>query len=283
MNRRKFLRLSAKAGTAALLCGGIYGAVEAKNLGVTKLSVRIPKLPRSFHGMKVAFLSDLHHSAEVPAPFLRRAVAMTNALEPDLVVLGGDYVTAGWRYVLQGTGNKYIGPCFDILKNLRARHGVFAVLGNHDQRAGAAAICAVIRRTGFHLISNSGVWLGAGDDRLRVCGVEDLSTQRPDIVPALGDATSSDAVLLVSHNPDFAETITDTRVGLVLSGHTHGGQVSLPVVGALILPSGYGQKYRYGYVQSPRTQTYVTSGVGTLPLAVRIGAPAEIALITLQA
>jgi hypothetical protein len=282
MNRRKFLSLTAKAGGALVLGGSAYGAVEAKNLGVTKSTVRIPHLPRAFHGATVAFLADLHHSAEVPLWFLRHAVSMVNALEPDFILLGGDYVTAGPLYNFFGGGARYIAPCFDVLKNLRAKHGVFAATGNHDTRAGFEKIKAAIASAGFQLLSNSGVWLDGGNGRLRLCGVEDMSTQRPDIVPALGDATRRDAVLLVSHNPDFAETITDWRVGLVLSGHTHGGQVKLPIVGAPILPSIYGQKYRYGLVDSPRTQAYVTSGVGTVPLAVRINVPAEIALLSLE-
>jgi uncharacterized protein len=208
---------------------------------------------------------------------------MTNALEPDFVVLGGDYVTASIIYNLIGGGPRYVAPCFDVLKNLRAKTGVFAALGNHDTRAGLEMTKSAITRAGFQLLSNSGVWLGEKNARLRICGVEDYSTQHPKIEPALGDAGEQDAVLLVSHNPDFAEEIKETRVGLVLSGHTHGGQVKLPIVGAPILPSGYGQKYRYGLVQAPHTQAYVTSGVGALPLAVRIGAPPEIALLTLRA
>ena len=136
----------------------------------------------------------------------------------------------------------------------------------------------------YQNIDNSGAWLTLEGQRMRICGVQDLRTQKPDVNLALGDATEQDAVILVSHNPDVAEQkIKDARVGLLLSGHTHGGQVVLPFIGAPIvgLCSDYGQKYRYGIVQGPKCRVYVTSGVGTLPPAFRLNCPPEVALITL--
>ena len=117
--------------------------------------------------------------------------------------------------------------------------------------------------------------------RLRICGVGDLWTDRQDLKTALGDATPGDAVLLLSHNPDFVETIRDRRVGLVLSGHTHGGQIVLPGYGAPVVPSRYGQKYLYGLVQGPCCQVFVTRGVGTVTPPVRFLCRPEIVLITL--
>ena len=107
-------------------------------------------------------------------------------------------------------------------------------------------------------LNNTGVWLERSGARLRICGVGDLWTDHQDLDAALGDATERDAVLLLSHNPDFVETIRDPRVGLVLSGHTHGGQIVVPGFGAPIVPSRYGQKYLYGLVQGPCCQVFVT-------------------------
>src|SRR5438552_2231151 len=149
MNRRQFLRLMSRGAMAGAIGGGIYGAFEAKRLQVTRMSICIPNLPRVFDGMRIAFLSDLHHSAVVPASFIQHAVELTNELDPDVVILGGDYVTAGLRYAPFGTGRKYVAPCFELLKNLRARRGVFAVTGNHDTRAGIPAIHAAIDAAGF--------------------------------------------------------------------------------------------------------------------------------------
>ena len=117
--------------------------------------------------------------------------------------------------------------------------------------------------------------------RLRICGVGDLWTDRQNLPAALGDATERDAVILLSHNPDFAETLEDRRVGLILSGHTHGGQVVLPGFGAPIVPSRYGQKYLHGLVQGPRSQVFISRGVGTVTPPIRFFCRPEIVLITL--
>lgn len=285
MNRRKFIRITVKGFAGSLLAGGFYSAIEAKCIETTRLSIAVPNLPPAFHGKTIAFLSDIHHSFVVPRSYIEHTVAVTNALSPDIVILGGDYVTAGEKYRWLGIdGRKYIAPCFESLKKLEAKMGRFAVTGNHDTYAGLHDIYAGMKTAGFQNIDNSGVWLDEGGQRLRVCGVSDLRTNTPDARLALAGATNKDAVIMVSHNPDVAErTITDDRVGLLLSGHTHGGQVVLPFIGApaVWLCSDYGQKYSYGLVQGPRCKVFVTCGVGTLPPAFRLNCPPEVVLITL--
>jgi uncharacterized protein len=283
MNRRQFIRTGAKAIGGTMLAGGTYGTVGAKCIGVTKHAVAVKNLPRAFHGKTVAFLADFHHSIFVPRFYLEHVVEVTNALAPDFLVYGGDYVTFGKKHRWLH-GDKYIEPCFDILKNLRAKIAALGVAGNHDTWAGLDRIYAAMKNAGIKPMHNGGYWFESGGERLRICGVTDIRTHKPDVDLALGDATERDAVILVSHNPDVAEEkIHDNRVGLQLSGHTHGGQVVLPFIGAPIvgLCSSYGQKYRYGIVQGPRCPVFVTSGVGTLPIAIRINCPPEVVLITL--
>jgi uncharacterized protein len=130
-------------------------------------------------------------------------------------------------------------------------------------------------------LSNTGVWIERAGARLRICGVGDLWTDHQELAAALGDATESDAVLLLSHNPDFVETIRDRRVGLVLSGHTHGGQIIVPSYGAPIVPSRYGQKYLHGLVKGPHCPVFVTRGVGTVIPPIRFLCRPEVVLITL--
>ena len=283
MDRRKFIRVTSRAVAGTLLAGGVYSAVEAKCITVTRISLPVPNLPRAFQGKTIAFLSDIHHSIVVPRAYLEHVVNVTNALSPDIVVLGGDYVTSGAKYEWLH-GAKYVEPCFDILKNLEARLGRFAVTGNHDTYSGLRKVHAGIKSAGFENFDNRGAWLTLDGQRLRICGIADLRTQLPNVSLALGDSTEKDAAILISHNPDAAEEIIhDKRVGLMLSGHTHGGQVVLPFIGGptVGLCSNYGQKYRYGLVQGPICKVFVTCGVGTLPPAFRLNCPPEVALITL--
>ena len=284
MNRRKFIRITAKGIAGSMLAGGFYGAVEAKCFETTRVSIAVPNLPAAFHGKTIAFLSDIHHSFVVPRAYLDHVVRVVNSLSPDIVLLGGDYVTAGKKYGWID-GRKYITPCFESLKKLEAKMGRYAVTGNHDTGVGLDAIKAGIADAGIQNIDNSGVWLSENGARLRICGVADLRTDTPDVKKALADSTNKDAVILVSHNPDVAErTIEDDRVGLLLCGHTHGGQVVLPFIGAPIvhLCSDYGQKYRAtAWCRVRNARSFVTCGVGTLPPAFRLNCPPEVVLITL--
>jgi hypothetical protein len=219
----------------------------------------------------------------VPRSYVDHVVGITNALAPDIVILGGDYVTAGNKYKWLD-GKRYIASAFESLGKLEAKMGRFAVTGNHDTHVGIDKIREGITAAGFQNIDNDGEWLEQDGQRLRICGVCDLRTDEPDVDLALAKATNKDAVILVSHNPDVAEKrIHDDRVGLMLAGHTHGGQVVLPFIGAPIvgLCSDFGQKYRYGLVQGPWCRVLVTSGVGTLPPAFRLNCPPEVVLITL--
>jgi predicted MPP superfamily phosphohydrolase len=273
MDRRRFLK---KVGLAALgptaIGSAVYPFLEAKWCGLTQRAIALPNLPSAFRGTRIALLADVHHGPFVPLAYIRHVVAMTNALEPDIVVLAGDYVHRHQRY---------IGPGIEELGKLRARIGRFAVRGNHDNCRFQTVSQAALADAGLPDLNNTGVWLRRNGERLRICGVGDLWTDRQDVVSALGDATERDAVLLLSHNPDYVETIRDRRVGLVLSGHTHGGQVVVPGFGAPIVPSRYGQKYLYGLVQGPCCRVFVTRGVGTISPPIRFLCRPEVALITL--
>jgi len=275
MNRRRFFKRAAIGAAGAAVVGGVYPFLEAKWCRVTRRAVRLANLPGPFEGTTVAFLSDIHHGPYVPRSYVRDVVAMANALEPDIVALGGDYCHAGSRFV---------APALEDLGGLRARLGRFAVLGNHDHWDGLAESKAGLERAGIPLLRNSGAWVEKGGKRLRVAGVGDLWTDRQDVSGAIGDETTpDDAVVLLSHNPDVAENLRDPRVGLMLSGHTHGGQVYLPGYGAPIVPSAFGQKYLQGLVRGPACPVYISRGVGTVSPPVRLFCRPEIVLLTLTA
>jgi uncharacterized protein len=273
MNRRRLLkRLGLAALGSSAVCGSTYPFLEAKWCRLTRQTIALPNLPPPFRGTTVALLADVHHGPFVPLAYIRQVVEMTNAIRPDIVVLAGDYVH---RH------ENYIAPGIEELGKLRAGLGRFAVRGNHDNRGYQTFSRAALADAKLPDLNNMGIWLTRGSSRLRICGVGDLWTDRQNLGAALGDATERDAVLLLSHNPDFVESIRDARVGLVLSGHTHGGQVIVPGFGAPIVPSRYGQKYLYGLVQGPCCPVFVTRGVGTITPPVRLLCRPEVALITL--
>ncbi len=275
MNRRSFLRLAAAGGVVAPVAAVGYGLAESNHLRIDRATVAVPHLPPAFRGLTVAFVTDLHHGRFVSAVDVSDVVRTTLALSPDLVVLGGDY-----NGDVVGEA-KHIAPCLDRLSPLAAPLGVYGVLGNHDNWRGRTATQAAMRRAHVEELTNAGVWLRRGGDRLRLGGVDDLWTGTADVAAALGDATADDAVLLVSHNPDLAETVRDRRVGLMLSGHTHGGQVVVPGYGAPVLPSRYGQKYARGLVEAPATQVYVSAGTGMSGIGMRVNCRPEVSLLTL--
>ena len=272
MDRRKFLKRVGLAAAGMVAAGGAYPFLEAKWCRVARRTIALPNLPASFRGTTVALLADVHHGPYVPLPYIRHVVEITNSLRPDIVVLAGDYVHHS---------DQYIAPGISELGKLMAPMGRFAVRGNHDNREFAPITRSALAEAKLPDLNNRGIWLERRGARLRICGVGDLWTDYQDLDSALGDATADDAVILLSHNPDYVETLEDPRVGLVLSGHTHGGQVVVPGFGAPVVPSRYGQKYLHGLVQGPCARVFVTRGVGTVTPPVRFLCRPEVVLITL--
>ena len=273
MHRRTFLKSAlAAAIPVAPITAASYGLYEAGSARIERPTVAMPQLPASFDKLRIAFLTDIQHGPYVGLDYVASIVRTTLALGPDLILLGGDYVSKE---------AKFIAPCFEVLAGLKAPLGVFGVLGNHDYRHGLDETKASFAAAGIEELTNRGVWLRRGTSRLRLGGVDDLWYGKPDVRPAIAEATTSDACLLVSHNPDFVEKMWDSRVGLVLSGHTHGGQIYVPGYGAPIVPSRYGQKYLHGLVQAPVTKVYVSRGLGTVTPPMRYNSYPELTLLTL--
>lgn len=243
-------------------------------LETTHLQFPLRDLPQELHGLKAALLSDLHRGPLNSRRYLTRVLAEVNALEPDLVLIPGDFVEPGG----------YIEDMARLLALLRAP--VLGTLGNHDHWAGREKARRLYPLT---LLDNTRVFL---DHRKRLChvpperglclaGVEDILYNKPDLGAALAGVPPGMPRVLLSHNPDFAEDprAAGHRVDLMLSGHTHGGQIRLPWLGAPITCSRYGQKYAAGLVQGPHWPVYVSRGVGNSGLPLRIGVPAEITVV----
>ena len=287
MSRRQFLgRLTGSIILPGLLAGGItggYALYEAKRCGVLRTEIALRNLPAAFDGTTVALVADTHHGPKMnPLDYIEHVVEMTNALRPDIVALGGDYVERHRHYMPGTSHRRYVVPGVAVLGKLRAPMGRFAVLGNHDYLVDPALTRRALADHGLMDLTNTGVWLERGGARLRFGGVDDCEKGKPLLPPALGDMTAQDAAVVLTHNPDYVQYIRDPRVDLVLSGHTHGGQVVLPVVGALVTASQFGQKYVQGLRQGPSARVFVTRGVGTTGMPIRFGCPPEVALITLR-
>ncbi|HEX8148764.1 MAG TPA: metallophosphoesterase, partial [Pyrinomonadaceae bacterium] len=209
----------------------------------------------------------------VPIEEVRRVVELANSAGADMVALTGDYTTSLRRYV---------EPCAEALAGLRAPEGVWAVLGNHDHNTDGTLTRQALARRGIEVLTNANTTLRRGADVLQLAGVDDWGWGKADFARAMAGVDTSRPSLLLSHEP-MALDVPETRgVSLILSGHTHGGQVTLPVVGAPAAWVWEHLKYLRGMYESEGTQLYVSRGTGVIGVPVRLGAPPEVAVIRLQ-
>jgi len=228
--------------------------------------------------LRIAVLTDLHvGSLRNGRGHLAEVVARTNQERPDVVVLLGDLVIQG---VL---GGHFVPPeqIAPVLQGLRARDGVVAVLGNHDWWFDGPRVRRSLEGAGVRVLENEAVPFGEGAQGFWIAGVGDLWTRPVDIGRALGAVPAGEPVVLLTHNPDIFPAVP-ARVTLTLAGHTHGGQVALPLFGPPIVPSRYGQRYAYGVIVEDGRTLLVSSGIGTSIIPVRWRVPPEIAIVTLS-
>lgn len=273
MTRREFLRRTARTTFTAGLGGVSLALASAYCCTVNRRDITLTGLAPSFEGFRIALLSDIHHSPWIPASYIRSVVDLTNSLHPNLIALTGDFIDHG---------REWVPGCMRELSRLRAPSGVVAVLGNHDHyRNATSTVRDGLTRAGITDLTNDGHSLYRGGESLRIAGTGDYWREKQKLDRPLHGVRTPQSVVLLQHNPDYVERIKDDRIGLVLSGHTHGGQCVFPFLGAPILPSRFGQKYASGLCQGPVTQVFVTRGVGTSWLPMRIGCPAEVTLLTL--
>jgi len=273
-----------------LLGAGIgWGLVEPWHLRVRRATVKLKGLPEAAQGLRVVQISDLHAGAITPLPLLRRWVELANSLSPDLVVLTGDFVSrpdsyftrTGWFGLVKPVDH-YAPGLASELAHLRASLGVYAVPGNHDAAEQSFQYLADVLRAeaGIHALVNQSVKLANG---LWLAGFDDLRGGDPDVRTALREVPREAAQLLLSHNPRLAWLVAD-RNALVLSGHTHGGQVRLP--GNIFNKAPVdmvGSDWIRGFFQLERALLYVSPGVGSICVPLRLRMVPEVALFTLEA
>ncbi|HZK18794.1 MAG TPA: metallophosphoesterase, partial [Clostridia bacterium] len=194
-----------------------YTLVEPHRLEVKEVDVVDMDIPTEFNGFTIAFMTDIHHGPFFSDKRVRALVKRVNELNPDIILLGGDYIHRD---------AKFIEPCFAELAFLKADYGKFGVLGNHDHWEDGGRVKECMKNAEITPLDNQAEWIHKNNERIKIGGVGDMWTDTQDIAPTINDVSVEDFVILLSHNPDYAETITTDKIDLVLSGHTHGGQVT---------------------------------------------------------
>jgi uncharacterized protein len=284
--RRKFLQ----AGTAATTMGAlaVFGdgtIFEANRPQLVSIEVPLPRLSPSWDGFRIAQLSDIHYDDYFSVVPLRKSIEIVNQQQPDLVVLTGDFVSSPMRKPRRSVAvlaAKAIEPCALLLTQLRAPAGVFAALGNHDVGTDAAHIVDVLQASGIPVLRNRSVPLERDGKRLWFSGVDDILDGRPNLGVALKNIPAEEPVVLLAHEPDWADYVAHFPVDLQLSGHSHGGQVRLPIVGPPFLPL-LARKYPWGLRWIGPLALYTNCGIGTIRVPIRLNCPPEVTMITLRA
>ena len=247
---------------------------EPRQVVVEGVSVPLSCLPPTFSGLRLVQVSDLHIGPAVDAGIVRAGLAQALALEPDAIVLTGDYVSSlshGEAATLEAK-----------LSRLAAPMGVYAVLGNHDHWTRPTAVGEAIRRAGVTLLRNEAVALRRGDAVLYLAGVDDVWEGQADLARALAEVPPGACTILLAHEPDYADEVaSDGRVALQLSGHSHGGQVRLPGL-PRVLPT-LARRYPEGLRKVGEMYLYTNRGLGMANLPLRFNCPPEITLIELRA
>jgi predicted MPP superfamily phosphohydrolase len=267
MTRRAMVNTLLAGGVGTIVGGGAYGLAYSRHqIEVVRATVPFSGLPPALDGLRIGLITDLHHSEMVPAEDVARAAGLLMSERPDLIVLGGDYVTWGDR--------TYVTPCAEALRGLNAPFGVYAALGNHDDDRDMAA--ALIAR-GFEVLRDAHTSTTIRGERLDLVGVRFYTRRARDIARLLKDARGP--VILIAHDPRRLTEAAALDVGLVLSGHTHGGQVVLPMVGAIAarrfpIVEGTGRR--------DNTSIFVSRGVGTVYVPYRLNCPPDVAVVTLK-
>ncbi|MHB9133164.1 MAG: metallophosphoesterase [Armatimonadota bacterium] len=251
----------------------VYGSlIEPAWLQVSRVNLSLSRLPTEFDGVTIAQLTDLHYGVALSRGRIQAAVAATNRLHPDIVALTGDYILGH---------PKDIEGMVKILGGLQAPLGVYAILGNHDCN-GDVIWGPLFAKNHITFLNNSAAPIKRQNARLWIAGLDDAWFGIPAPKRALRGVPPNESVVMLVHEPDYADKLTKFPVDLQLSGHSHGGQIWLPHFGAPVLPET-GTKYPKGLYQVGKMQLYTNRGIGVLYFPLRLNCRPEITLVTLQA
>ena len=271
VSRRQFLR---REFWGSVTAGGAYaGLVEHRVVRTNHYRIPVPNLPESFVGLRIVHLTDLHYGCLVSRNFIKRVVRQANEIGGELIVCTGDYVRGH-------NTTEELDTVWPLLSELNAHKGVCAVLGNHDHWANTERSLHWLKETGFDLRRKKKA-LAKNGERLWIAGAGDLWEDHLRLDDILWDIPEEECRIVLAHNPDTADSSFTSRVDLMISGHTHGGQVVLPFIGAPILPV-VNKTYSSGLKQSPNgTNVFISRGLGWAIAPVRFNCFPEIAVLEL--
>ncbi|MDQ3665673.1 MAG: metallophosphoesterase [Acidobacteriota bacterium] len=274
LSRRQFLTGLAAAPLVAVSATSAYARfIEPYLYEVSETDVFLRDLPERFEGFRITQLTDVHHSRIVGIDEVRRTVALANLTKPDLIALTGDYTTSYRRY---------IEPCAEALGALNAPEGVWAVLGNHDHYTDRELTTRALEHNRVAVLNNANTTLRRGSDVLQLSGIDDWSWAGTDWTRALYGLDQKRPTVLLSHQPRVLDLAESEKIGLILSGHTHGGQIDLPLIGPPARFATVELKYAQGLFRRGDTQLYVSRGTGVIGLPLRLGVRPEIAVLRLR-
>jgi predicted MPP superfamily phosphohydrolase len=245
---------------------------EVYDIDVTRHEVFIDRLPPSFDGYRIAFLTDTHVASFMRRGLYREVVARAMAFEPDLVLLGGDFVTWARHIPLMAEV---------LLPGLEARDGVWAVLGNHDYWADADGVVAAMTARGVRFIINRSIGIRRGEDAIALVGIDEIYRGNPDVDAAFARVGPDSACIALSHHPDVIDQLDGRHVDLLVCGHTHGGQIRFPFFGPVVVPSKFEARYASGFHRVEDVLMYVSRGIGAVP-PLRILCKPEVATFILR-
>ncbi len=279
ISRRAFLRLGIRSaiGLAAFggACLGYAGEIEPRWIDIHPVTVRLPRLAPEFDGYRLVQISDIHMGGGLPPDFLLKIVTLINEQEPDLVAITGDFI-------LEHT-EQFTDDMVAVLSRLTPHDGTVAIVGNRDYCPEADGVKARIRKCGMIDLCNQVLTLPCGQARLHVAGIDDVLEQRDRLKVVHSMLTEPGAAILLVHEPDYADvTSASGRFDLQLSGHSHGGQVNIPLVGPLVLPE-LARKYPEGRYRVGSMILYTNRGIGMIEPYIRFNCRPEITVFTLEA
>jgi len=262
----------------AIACDGIL--LEPNRPRVVRRELFLPRWQERMNGFTIAVLSDFHYDSYFSVHPLHAAIPIVNSLRPDLIALTGDFVT------VPQVGDPRRGafaaePCASLLSQMTAPHGLWAIMGNHDDGTDPRHVTGVLQSENIQVLANQSKAIEHDGARFWLAGVNDVLSGAADLPKTLRPVPSGEAVVLLAHEPDFADQVSRFPIDLQLSGHSHGGQIRIPLLPPLYLPE-LAKKYIRGEYRVGPLTLYTNAGLGTLMIPMRLNCPPEITLLTLR-